>query len=579
MENAARTAITMACRRLTGRAGSPGRGSRRLARRARLLAVPLAGLLAAGTPLLAGGATAGHAAPVTRAAAAQAAAGRVADGPGVPVDLALGGQASADSAQSGNPAGNAIDGDAGTTWCPDGWTGSVVVDLGQVRALDGIGLTLAAGSPSASAVIDVASTPGAWATLPTARLLGLDPPDPQYVPVPPGTRARYARLTVKSGTGAPVCVGEFRLFGPDPATTRMALGADLSFTGQELAAGARFTDRGRPGTPVTIMRDNGGNYVRMRLWVNPPPGYSDLASDLALARAVHAAGMKIYLDIMYSDFWADPQHQNIPAAWQGQDLTQLTATVRTYTQQVVAAFAKQGTPVDLAAIGNEIRNGILWPVGQVDPSTGAGYDALAALLKAGVAGARAGSPPGHRLLIMMHYDQGGSNKLSQAFYQNLISRGVPFDVIGLSYYPFFHGTISQLRANVDALATQFGKPIIVAETQYPWTLANGDSTGNFVWQPSQVQPGYPASPGGQLSFVSDELSILAQVPGGLGAGLFYWEPEWIPGVGWEPGAGTPNDNLTLFSFQGTALPSIGIFRGPAAVCASYDPYDVPCAVG
>jgi arabinogalactan endo-1,4-beta-galactosidase len=187
---------------------------------------------------------------------------------------------------------------------------------------------------------------------------------------------------------------------------------------------------------------------------------------------------------------------------------------------------------------------------------------------------------------MMHYAQGGNNALSQAFFQNLVSQGVPFDVIGLSYYPFFHGTISQMKANVDALATQFHKPIVIAETQYPWTLANGnspigDSTGNFVWEPSQLSTGYPASPGGQLSFVSDELSILAQVPDGLGAGLFYWAPDWIPGVGWEPGAGvgTPNANLTLFNSQGTALPSIGIFRNPAAVCASFDPYDVPCVIG
>ena len=206
----------------------------------------------------------------------------------------------------------------------------------------------------------------------------------------------------------------------------MALGGDLSFTPQELAAGAQFTDRGRPGNPIEIMRDNGANWVRMRLWVNPPAGYSDLATDLALARAVHAAGMKIYLDIMYSDFWADPQHQIIPAAWQGQDLSQLAQTVQSYTQQVISAFAQQGTPVDMVSIGNEIRNGILWPIGQVDPVANTGWDNLATLLKAGVAGAQAGNPRGHKLLIMMHYDQGGNNQLSQAFYQNLISRGVPF---------------------------------------------------------------------------------------------------------------------------------------------------------
>jgi arabinogalactan endo-1,4-beta-galactosidase len=515
--------------------------------------------------------------PLVASASSASGAGPSASAP--TVDWALAGQASADSSGSSTPATNAIDGDAGTDWCPGAWTGTLTVDLGKVRSLDDLGITLDATSPSANATIQVASTAGNWQTVPAASNVALDPGNPMYVPLPRGTQAQFARLTVFSGTGAPVCVGELRAFGADPAAAGMDRGADLSFTPQELAAGATFTDRGRQASPVAIMRDNGANYVRMRLWVNPPPGYNTLASDLALARSVHAAGMKIYLDIMYSDFWADPQHQDIPASWAGQDLAQLTATVQSYSQQAISAFARQGTPVDMVAIGNEIRNGILWPVGQVDPSAGTGYDALATLLKAGVAGAKAGNPPGHQLLIMMHYDQGGNNQLSQAFYQNLVSRGVPFDVIGLSYYPFFHGTISQMRANVDALATQFHKKIIIAETQYAWTLANGDSTGDFVWQTSQVSTGYPASPGGQLSFVTDELSILAQVPDGLGAGLFYWAPEWIPGVGWEPGAGTPNDNLTLFNFQGTALPSIAIFKNPAAVCASYDPYDVPCVVG
>ena len=398
-----------------------------LARRLAITAVPVVLVV----PLMAG---------LAHPASPRAAGPAAPNGP--TIDWALSGQASATSSESGYPASNAIDGDAGIDWCTSSWTGSLVVDLGQVRSLSDLGLTLDAASPSADATIEVASQPGGWRSVPDAQNVALDPGNPMYVPLPRGTQARYAQLTVYSDTGADVCVGEFRMFGPDPAAAGLDLGADLSFTPQELAAGARFTDRGREASPVTIMRDNGAGYVRMRLWVDPPPGYSDLASDLALARAVHAAGMKIYLDIMYSDFWADPTKQNIPAAWQGEDLAQLTATVQSYTQQVISAFADQGTPVDLVSIGNEIRNGILWPAGEVDPATGAGFDALATLLKAGVAGARAGNPPGHRLLIMMHYDQGGNNQLSQAFFQNLVSRGVPFDVIGLSYYPFFHGPIS-----------------------------------------------------------------------------------------------------------------------------------------
>jgi arabinogalactan endo-1,4-beta-galactosidase len=563
-------------------------------RRPRLVAAACALVLTAPLAVVAATGTVAQARPdggAARSAGGAAANGgaRVTGGAGAAaptVNWALAGTASASNAESGKPASDAVDGDGGTDWCTSGYTGTLTVDLGQVRSLADLGLTLDAASPSASATIELASTAGAWQRVPALHNVALDPGNPLYFPLPSGSRARYAQLTVYSDTGADVCVGEFRAFGPDAAATGMDFGTDLSFTPQELAAGATFSYNGRRGTPVTITREAGANYVRMRVWVNPPAGYSDLASDLALARQVHAAGMKIYLDIMYSDFWADPQHQDIPAAWAGQDLAQLTTTVRSYTQQVVTAFAKQGTPVDLTSIGNEIRNGILWPVGEVNCTDCGGWDNLAQLLKAGVAGAEAGNPAGHKLLIMMHYDQGGDQALSSAFYSQLTAHGVPFDVIGLSYYPFFHGAISAMRANVDALATQFRKPIVIAETQYPWTLANGnsplgDSTGDFVWQTSQLSPGYPASPGGQLSFVTDELSILAQVPGGLGAGLFYWAPDWIPGVPWEPGAniGSPNVNLTLFNFEGAALPSIGIFQNPAGVCERHAPDSSPCVVG
>ncbi len=569
------------------RAASAGRRPRRAALGALcgacavLLAAPLAIVTLAGPA-----AQARPAGSMAGGARTDAAAGVGDAGSAPAVNWALSGTATATSAESGQPAANAIDGDAGTDWCTSGYTGTLTVDLGQVRSLADLGLTLDAASPSASATIELAGTAGAWQQVPALRDVALDPGNPMYFPLPSGTQARYAELTVYSDTGADVCLGEFRMYGPDAAASGLDLGTDLSFTPQELAAGAAFSYDGRPGTPVTITREAGANYVRMRLWVNPPPGYSDLASDLALARQVHAAGMKIYLDIMYSDFWADPTKQNIPAAWAGQDLTQLTATVRSYTQQVISAFARQGTPVDMTSIGNEIRNGILWPVGEINCTSCGGWDNLAQLLAAGVAGARAGNPPGHKLLVMMHYDQGGNNALSSAFYAQLTSLGVPFDVIGLSYYPFFHGPISAMRANVDELATQFHKPIVIAETQYPWTLANGnnpvgDSTGDFVWQTSQLSPGYPASPGGQLSFVTDELSILAQVPDGLGAGLFYWAPDWIPGVPWEPGTGigSPNVNLTLFNFEGAALPSIGIFGNPAEVCERYAPDSSPCVVG
>jgi arabinogalactan endo-1,4-beta-galactosidase len=154
-----------------------------------------------------------------------------------------------------------------------------------------------------------------------------------------------------------------------------------------------------------------------------PTGERASRDGVALARQVRSAGMKIYLGIHYSDFWADPQHQNTPAAWQGQDLPTLAGTVQGYTRDVIAAFAKQGTPVDMASIGNEIRNGMLWPVGQLDWTADTGWDNLATLLKAGVAGARAANPPHHQPRVMLRLDQGGSNADSTRFFGNLISQG------------------------------------------------------------------------------------------------------------------------------------------------------------
>ena len=500
--------------------------------------------------------------------------------PGMALNVAMTGTATASTSQTDDPPGNAIDGTASTSWCSTQWTGTLTVDLGHSRRLSGFGFTLGTMDTTASVSLSYATTAGAWHKPAITQQMAPTAGNPVYIPAAwSGVNARYVQLSVTDNDGTPPCVGELRLFAREPADTIPFRGADLSFEPQEEAAGATFTDNGVPASPLQILNAHGLNYVRLRLWVDPPPGYSNLASDLKMARRIKAAGDKLYLDIHYSDFWADPQHQDIPAAWQGQDLAQLSDTVRSYTRQVIGAFAAQGTPVDMVSIGNEIRNGMLWPIGQINWSTGSGWDNLGTLLRAGVDGAQSGNPNGHKLLVMIHFDQGGDNAQSRQFFDHILAQHVPFDVIGLSYYTFFHGPLAAMRDNVNDLATRYGKPIVIAESQYAWTLAAGnDNTGNFVWQASQIEPGYPATPGGQLSFYNDLLSILAQVPDHRGIGLFYWEPEWIPGVGWEPGAGTPNDNLTLFSFTGQALPSVGLFQSPLAVCARYDPMALPCEV-
>ncbi len=340
-------------------------------------------------------------------------------------------------------------------------------------------------------------------------------------------------------------------------------GGDISFTLQEEAAGNSFSDRGTVQPLERILARHGANFVRLRIWTDPPPGYSDEAAALTLARRAKKAGLAVLLDLHYSDFWADPGHQNTPAAWQGQDLPTLAATVRDYTRKVVADFARQGTPVDMIQVGNEVTAGFLWPTGQIYQADGEHWPEFTTLLKAGIAGARAGNPR-HRLEVMVHIDRGGDNGGSRYFLDHVLAQGVRFDVIGQSYYPMWHGSLADLRSNLNDLATRYGKDIVVAEAAYPWTLENGDQLGNFVFSADQLPDGaaYPATPQGQAAYFEALRSVLGQVPGGHGAGFLDWEPEWIPGVGWEPGAGNPNDNLTMFDFQGAALPSLQSFRPP-----------------
>ncbi len=341
------------------------------------------------------------------------------------------------------------------------------------------------------------------------------------------------------------------------ATGLRIRGADISFAPQLEAAGVRFSDCGRVRPVERILADHGANYLRLRVWLAPPAGYSTEAGALALARRARRAGLRVLLDLHYSDFWADPGHQSTPTAWQGQDLPTLTQTVYRYTKRVVDDFARQGTPLDMVQVGNEITNGMLWPTGQIYQPDGQHWPEFTTLLKAGIAGVRDGA--GHPR-VMVHIDRGGDNGGSVWFYDHVLAAGVDFDVIGLSYYPFWHGPLSALRGNLDDLGPRYGKDLVVAETAYPWTTGNGDDLANFIDSASQLPDPYPPTPAGQADYFEALRGVLAQVPGGRGAGFLTWEPEWIPGVGWEPGAGNPNDNLTQFDWTGAALPSLAAYR-------------------
>jgi arabinogalactan endo-1,4-beta-galactosidase len=300
----------------------------------------------------------------------------------------------------------------------------------------------------------------------------------------------------------------------------------------------------------------------MRVWVDPPDGYSDKARALYLARRAKRLGLKILLDPHYSDFWADPGKQPIPASWPT-DLEGLKTKIRTYTRDLLRDFAAQGTPVDILQVGNEVINGMLWPAGQLYlPDGTQQWGPFTDLLKAAITGAR--QAPGRTPKLMLHIDRGGKLADTRWFFDNITAYEVPFDIIGQSYYPMWHGSLAQLQENLNDSVSRYGKPVLIAEISYPWTFEDGDGRGNIVTEDA-ILPDvdrFPVTPAGQAAFYEAVRDVLRQVPDGRGLGFMAWEPEWIGAVGWQPGAEAPNDNLTQFDFAGHALPSIRAYRRP-----------------
>jgi arabinogalactan endo-1,4-beta-galactosidase len=344
---------------------------------------------------------------------------------------------------------------------------------------------------------------------------------------------------------------------PPPAAVSI-VGADISSALQQEAANNHVRSQGEILPIEDILSRNGVNYARLRLWVNPTSGTGDLESALALAKRAKAAGLDLLLDLHYSDTWADQHNQQIPAAWSGLDLPELAEAVRTYTKEVVDSFARQGTPVGIVQVGNEVTHGMLWPWGQIQLSWGEWWDGFATLVKAGATGAREGQP-GDPPLIMLHAHTGGDLETTVEFFDKVRRNDMPFDIIGLTYYPFWGGSLANLSRNLDALATRYGRDIILVETAYPWTLDSTDGGSSVVTSADQLPDGesYPATPAGQAAFFRALRSVLASVPNGHGAGYFVWEPGWLPGVAAGSEVGNRYSNLTLFDWSGNGLPALG----------------------
>ncbi|OGU74236.1 MAG: hypothetical protein A2V93_08040 [Ignavibacteria bacterium RBG_16_34_14] len=339
-------------------------------------------------------------------------------------------------------------------------------------------------------------------------------------------------------------------------------GADVSFIPQIEDLGGVYNINGVQTDPLEIFSLNEINYIRLRLWHSPANGYCGLASTLQMASRIKQNGLKFFLDFHYSDSWADPGQQNKPVAWQSLSYQELVDSIYSYTLNVIQAFDEINALPDMVQIGNEIISGFLWPEGRVGGSynTPQQWQQFTNLLKT-ARNAVLDAVPDSTIPILIHIDRGGDNNGSRWFFDNLNSYQVPFDIIGQSFYPWWHGTLSDLTQNLNDLATRYNKEIIVAEAAYPWTLEYFDNHNNFVWNSSQLHQGYSATVEGQFNFLYDLIEIIKNVPNNKGLGLFYWAPEYISV---QP-IGSPWENLTLFNFQGEALNSLSAFHEPVSV--------------
>ena len=381
----------------------------------------------------------------------------------------------------------------------------------------------------------------------------------------------YAGSPGASGSngGAPAAGGAGGVYKPP-----FILGADITITTEDEYWGATYTDVGQQKPLERLLKDHGFNFIRIDTFVNPgsaggyaasmPEAFRDLAHTITLAKRVKSIGMGFMLDLHYADTWTNPGAQTPPAAWTSLSLAALETRVYEYTKDAVVQLKAASAMPDIVQIGNEITNGILWPVGQLYlPDGTQQWPAFTDLLKAGRAGALEGCG-GRRPKIVLHIDKGGKLGDTRWFFDNITAYGVKYDILGQSYYPMWHGSIAELQANLNDSVARYAKPVLLAEVAYPWTFEDGDGRGNIVG-PDAVLPDvdrFPATPAGQAAFYEAVRTVLAAVPGGRGLGFVAWEPEWVPGVGWQPGAEASNDNLTQFDFTGHALPSIRAYRHP-----------------
>ena len=363
-------------------------------------------------------------------------------------------------------------------------------------------------------------------------------------------------------------------------------GMDASSLLAEENSGVKYYDfEGNEQDPLKTFADSGINYIRLRVWNDPYDengngyggGNNDLPTAIELGKRATDYGMKVMIDFHYSDFWADPKRQHAPKAWEGMSVEEKAEALYDFTKDSLTQLLDAGVDVGMVQIGNEINYGM---------SGEKQFEKVAELLKAGSLAVREVSEAyGKEISVVVHYTRIQDKADVLTLVDRLIRSDLDFDMIGMSYYPFWDGSFENMSRVLELINEKYGKKAFIAETSYCYTTEDGDGFGNSLSSKDLVK-GYPASVEGQATVLHD---ICQYVSDANGIGIFYWEGAWIPvgpanadnsaiweqyGSGWASSyvadydpedagkyyGGSSWDNQAFFDFEGHPLESLKVFN-------------------
>ena len=293
---------------------------------------------------------------------------------------------------------------------------------------------------------------------------------------------------------------------------------------------------------INSLIQNGVNTIRLRLWVNPVDESSSLDEVKEFSNELKSLGFKIWVTPHFSDTWAHPGQQQTPSDWSSLSFEELKNQVYTYTSQIMSEINP-----DYIQIGNEINTGILFPHGRIADN----QDQFVELVNEGVNAVRNSSTNAKIILHCAGFE-------SSNWFFNIVNQ-VDYDIIGISYYPWWHGkSLDDLQNQLSSLSINFEKEILIAETSYPFTLGWNDWTNNNVGlEEHLILPEYPASPQGQKDFIRDIKNLVFEVNNGIG--FCYWGAERIAWDGENSTNGSTWENQAVFDFENKELPVLQEF--------------------